>query len=151
MNHTHHIHAHARQCPHARHVNGEHVVVPPQRVSCTVRWLFRSAPWRLTTQNRDLPTRCGIPTFDFPTRIYLFFRAKHESLTSLKKSPIRVGISHQAGDCKRRVGYPHRVKPLVVEIRKLTHVDKRTPCWEMARWWVSSTRPSNHGILSAPG
>ena len=29
----------------------------------------------------------------------------------------------------------------------LTHVDKRTPCWEMAHWWVSSTRPSNHETL----
>ena len=33
-----------------------------------------------------------------------FFRAKHEALTSVKKSPMYVGILHQAGDCKRRVG-----------------------------------------------
>ena len=55
-----------------------------------------------------------------------FFRAKHEALTSVKKSPIRVGISHQPWDCKRRVGYPHRVEPHAVEIRKLTRVYKYT-------------------------
>ena len=47
---THHTLAHARQCPYARHVNGEHVFAPLAACIMYSVMLFRSAPRRLTTQ-----------------------------------------------------------------------------------------------------